>query len=328
VIYLDNISAQFVDFAAAAAATDAMGNGFVHVHALEPEILDLTKKRGVMLQRIKTRKATGHPTRYLEVSAAQDTAAFKDPRNLATTYGGPTRIEKAAFVKAITNGINFGHFDMEVNNQQGIFTSLDSEDLDDMVGNVLRLQDAKLWTGSDTALANPTTNEYVGLLTQITQTATIASGTTITQAIRAEVARLDADTGHKVRPSIIVMNPLTQNIMEEEEIAADNTRKFYEVEVVAGIKVLGIMTCMGILPIIADPFLPVNTVETNKVHKIAILTEDLLTRYYVGSDIPRVFQMGTDESLVKKYMALQYDCIVAKGASYAHTILTKNVAVA
>jgi hypothetical protein len=317
--------ARFLDFAAAVA--DAKGNGFIHVPVFESEITNLTKKRGIMLQRIKTRRATGHPTRYFEQTARQATAAFADPHNLSATYGGPTRVEKAAFIKAVTSGIKFGHFDLEVADQQGDGLYLKYDDLNDMVLDVLTAQDSKLWTGSDTDLAAPTTNEYVGLFTQIKQTGKIADGVKISTAVRSEVARLAANTKYDVRPSVVVMNPLTKDMMEQEEEKDNNTRKIYEVEAVPGIKVEGIMTCMGVLPIVTDPFMALNTTEGKVEHRIAILTEDLITRFYVGSENVRVFEFGhQDESLATKYMALQYDTIVAKGENYAHTILTKEVA--
>lgn len=298
------------------------GNGFVHLPIWEDVILDMVGKRGTMLSRIHTKKATGNPTRYIEKQKADKTATFQDPHNLTKkTMFAPKRVDKSAFVKAITNEIEFSHFDREVGEQQNIFTGLTESDIRDMVEDLLTLQDSKLWTGSDTNLATSSTNEYVGLLTQIKQTATIAKGVLIMDAIRTEVARLASQTDYDVKPSVIVVNPLTLDLIEQEEQARPNAVKQYEVQLTAGIKVKGVMTAMGILPIITDPYLPLEGTK----HKIAILSENLITRYYVGSDKPRIFGFGIqDESLNQKYMALQYDCIVAKGAEYAHTILVKD----
>lgn len=300
------------------------GNGFVHLPIWEDVILDMVGKRGTMLSRIQTKKATGNPTRYVEKQKATQTATFQDPHALAKeTMFAPKRIDKSAFVKAITNEIEFSHFDREVGEQQNIFTGLTESDIRDMVFDLLTLQDSKLWTGSDTSLSESTTNEYVGLLTQLTHTGTIEKATPILDAVRTEVARLASQTDYDVRPSVIVVNPLTLDLIEQEEQARPNAVKQYEVELTGGIKVKGVMTAMGILPIITDPYLPLEGTK----HKVAILSENLLVRYYVGSDKPRIFGFGIqDESLNQKYMALQYDCIVAKGADYAHTILTKDMA--
>ncbi len=300
------------------------GNGFVQLPIWEDVILDMVGKRGTMLSRIQTKKATGNPTRYVEKQKATQTATFQDPHALAKqTMFAPKRVDKSAFVKAITNEIEFSHFDREVGEQQNIFTGLTESDIRDMVFDLLTLQDSKLWTGSDTSLSESTTNEYVGLLTQLTHTGTIEKATPILDAVRTEVARLASQTDYDVRPSVIVVNPLTLDLIEQEEQARPNTVKQYEVELTGGIKVKGVMTAMGILPIITDPYLPLEGTK----HKVAILSENLLVRYYVGSDKPRIFGFGIqDESLNQKYMALQYDCIVAKGADYAHTILTKDTA--
>lgn len=307
------------------------GNGFIQVPVFEKEILDVVGKRGYLLQRIKTRPATGNPTRYFEKQPSTQTAAFQDPHNLAANKYNVKRVDKSAFIKAMTNEIEFSHFDREVGNQQGMYVGLTEADIQDMVGDMLALADEKVWTGNDTSLSNSTTNEYVGLLTQITQTGEVAAGVKICDAIKTEVAKLAARKDYDVKPSIIVVNPLTYDMIEQEELARGTNVKTYDTEIVAGVKVRGVMTAMGILPIVPDPFLPVDTTtESGKaLHRIAILSENLLVRFYVGSDKPRIFGFGIqDESLNEKYMAVQYDVVVAKGAEYAHTILTKKVDVA
>lgn len=323
--------AQFMNFADTLTKT---GNGFIQVPIFEKEILDLVGKRGLLMQRITARKATGNPTRYFEKQPSEKKAAFQDPHALAANKFSANRVDKSAFVKAITNEIEFSHFDREVGNQQGIWTGLTTEDIQDMVKDLLTLQDEKIWTGNDTSLSASTTNEYVGLLTQLTQTGEIAEGVKICDAIRTEVARLSARTDYDVKPSVIVVNPLTYDLIEQEEQSRPTNHKHYTVEMTAGVKVLGVMTAQGVLPILPDPYLPIKvnmkadgtTPDGTKTHRIAILSENLITRYYVGSPVPRIFGFGIgDETLNEKYMALQYDCIVAKGAEYAHTILTKTV---
>lgn len=315
--------AQFINFSEAISKT---GNGFIQVPIFEKEILDLVGKRGLLMQRITARRATGQPTRYFEKQPADKTASFQDPHNLSAKKYSVKRVERSAFVKAITNEIEFSHFDREVGQQQGIWTGLTAEDIQDMVGDLLTLQDSKVWTGNDTDLTANTTNEYVGLLNQIKQKGTISADKKICDAIATEVARLSARTDYDVRPSIIVVNPLTYDLINKEEEDRPTNHKHYSVELTAGTKVIGVMTAMGVLPILPDPYLPLGESEGKKVHRVVLLSENLITRYYVGSDKPRIFGFGIgDESLNEKYMALQYDCIVAKGAEYAHTILEKTV---
>lgn len=321
------MSSKFVQFASVEGL--GTGNGFIYVPVFEKEILDLVGKRGYLLRRMRTKPATGNPTQYFEKRAVASTAAFQDPHNLKASKYTVQRVNKAAFLKAITNEIEFSHFDREVGNQQGLYNGLTTEDIQSMVSDLLMLQDAKVWTGNDTSLSESTTNEYVGLLTQITNTVEIPADTLITDFIRTKVAELAAKTDYDVRPSLIVVNPLTYDLIEQEEQKRANTVKGYEVEITAGIKVRGVMTCMGVLPIAPDPYLPIQDESPNKVHNIVILSENLLTRYYVTSPNPRIFAFGIqDESLNEKYMALQYDCVVAKGADYAHLIIKKKVATA
>lgn len=321
------MSAQFLHFETVAKT----GNGFIQVPVFDPIILDLVGKRGYLMQRIPVKPATGNPTRYFEEKKATRSAAFQNPQALAASKFNVVRVEKSAFVKAITNEIEFSHFDREVGAQQGLYNGLTEADIRSMVEDLLMLQDEKVWTGNDTSLSESTTNEYVGLLTQIKQKGEIADGTMILDAVRTEVARMAANKDYRVKPSAIVVNPLTYDMIEKEEQSRQNNIKNYEVEVVAGIKVPAVMTAMGALPIIPDPYLPVEDGTSGdtgkKLHHVAILSENLLERRYVTSPNPRIFAFGfEDESLNEKYMALQYDCIIAKGEEYAHTILTKKVA--
>lgn len=322
---------QFMDFAGVGAA----GNGYIHVPIFEKEIFSLLGKRGVLFQRIKAKKATGHPTRYWEQLAGTSTAAFQDPHALKASKYKTNRVEKSAFIKALTNEIEFGHFDVEVGNQQGIWNGLTLDDIDEMVLDLLQVQDEKVWTGSDTSLTESTTLEYMGLLSQITNTATIADTEKICDAIRTQIATMVADKKYNIRPSAVYVNPLTYDMIEKEEQARDNQHKNYTLEVVAGVKVPAIMTAAGMIPIIPDPYLPIEEVKgtDNKItgykHKIVLLDEKCIERHYVGSANPRIFGFGLqDESLAKKFMALQYDTVIAKGADYAHCIMTKTVAAA
>lgn len=302
--------------------------GAIHMPEFEPEILDMTRKRSIAMLRTKTRLATGHPTRYWEKTALSNTANFVDPRNLTHLLNStPTRVERAANIKGMMNGIQFGLFDRKVTKQQGKFENLMSEDMQDMVMDLIRLQDRKFWTGAAANLMAASA-EYCGVLTQIQRTATIPVGSTvrISQAIKTEVAKLAALVEYDVKPSIIFMNPMTLDILENEELNAEDKVKFYDVEVVSGIKVIGIMTAAGILPIVCDPYIPVEDATTKYNHKIVVATEDLIERQYVDTEIPEIHVLGTEISLAQKIVAVQFDTIIVKGADYGHVVITKEVA--
>lgn len=250
---------------------------------------------------------------------------MEDPRNIAATAGGPTRVERSANIKAVVNAINFGMFDREVTQDQGLFTSLQGEDLQGMITDMLTLQDDKVWNGAAASLV-AADEDYCGLLTQITRTATVANSVTIAATIRTEVAKLAAFKDYDVKPSAIYMNPMTIDIMEQEEIALGDKEKQYEVEVLPGIRVKGVMTVMGVLPVIADPFLAViDDGSGHDLHKIAVVSENLLERRYIGSPVPRVFQLGRQGDLVERYVGVQFDTFIAKAAAKGHVVITKSV---
>ena len=73
--------ARMMDLSAAA---DFLGPGAIEVPIFEREILDVVRRSSHALQRVKTKKATGHPHRYFEQTAIA-TGAAVDPRNLSAT---------------------------------------------------------------------------------------------------------------------------------------------------------------------------------------------------------------------------------------------------
>jgi len=310
-------------------AADYVGVGSIYVPVFEQEILDLTRQRGIAFSRVRSRKATGHPTRYFEKLVHTNQAGFIDPKAIASAMNsGQNRVENSAKIRAIVNGITFGKFDVEVSQDQNLFNDLQAEDLQEMVLDILRLQDGAFWQGAAANLMDAGSSAYCGLLNQITLTGSIATGTRITQGIKTQVASMMAVKGYDVKPTAVYCNPLTLDAIEAEENTATDKTKFYDVEIVAGTKVMGIMTAAGILPIITDPYLDLNgTVGSPGKfdHKLAILSEGLLERHYVGADVPRLYQMGTVADLAQKFVAIQFDTVIAKGvAAGAHAILTAS----
>src|SRR5882724_6770263 len=148
------------------AAADFMGPGAIEINRYQAEILDLVRRRFVLGQRINQTPATGQPSRYFE-QLTIPAAGFTDPRVIAPTASQPTRIEQVATLKALVSQINYSIFDVEVNQQQGQFAYLEAKDLTDSVDSVLKQHDLALWTGSDTNLVVPTTNQYFGISGQI-----------------------------------------------------------------------------------------------------------------------------------------------------------------
>ena len=304
---------RFMSFANATA--DYIGTGALYVPVFESQIMDKTRKRGTLLQRVKAKAATGHPTRYFEKLAHDTKEKFIDPRAIDHALDTQIqRVERSALIRAEVDGITFGKFDREVTQQQGLFGDLQAQDLSEVVSDMLDAQDRAVWTGGAKDLMDSTSHEYCSILTQIKKTGTIAKDARLTEAIRNGVAMLMYNKKYKVTPTAIYMNPLDKAKLESQEINAKDKVKTYDVEVLPGINVTGIMTVAGVLPIVTDIYCPVG--------KIAIVDENLLERQYVASAVPRMYQLGTEKDLAQRYIAVLFDTFIVRGGNYGHLMLT------
>lgn len=312
------------------AAADFLGNGALEINRYETEIFDIVARSSVFLNRVDARPATGHPHRYFEETAI-GTAAFTDPRNIAPAATGPTRVENAAFIKAVTVQTNLSLFDVDVTKQQGQYAYLESKDIQDAVNAIVRLEAAAVWNGNDTSLSSPTTTQYMGLLNQITQTSTIAPGFSIVDGLKSEVAAMVARTDYDIEPTAIYVNPVLGDYIDRE--AKAQHLDMAEV-VVAGVKVKGLNTQAGVLPLISDKWLPSASGAAfgfsappagNKNYFAVIVTEKAIEMPYIdggaGNPKPRIFQLGLLAGLQGQYVAIHFNAVIAKGPSYAHAIV-------
>lgn len=327
--------AKLIDLSAAA---DFLGPGAVEVPIFENEILDVVRRNSVVLGRVKSVPATGHPHRYFEQTAIASAAAV-DPRNLSASATTPTRVERPAFLKAVTAQTNFGLFDKEVTQQQGQFARVIAQDIDDITNAVELKRAAMLWTGSDTSMTTPTTLEWMGALAQIgggggsINIATVGTGASIIDAIKSVVAAMVSQVGLNVKPTALVMNGVLADLIDQEAKAAKIELKE---AVVAGVVVTAIATQAGNLPIITEPFMPTDTVGkygftdpvTGKHYYIAILTEpEVEVPVISGAEFnpnPRLFQLGLTSSLAGQYVAVKFDTLIVKGAGYLHGLIAVN----
>lgn len=314
-----------------AAAADQLSTGAIEVPVFESEILDVVRRTSIALNRLPSGRATGHPHRYFEQTAIA-TGAFNDPRNIAATATGPTRVERAAMIKAITAQSNLGLFDRDVTAQQGQFASVIAKDVDDIVSAVEVTRAQALWNGNDTSLSTPTTQQYMGLLSQIAQTSQVAAGSSIIDGLKTAVANMLANQTYVVRPSAIYVNPLLADLIDQE--AKTYHRELQTVEVVAGVTTIAISTQAGVLPIISDPFIPTDTAAkygftapaaNQKNYYAVILSERQIEIPYVSgaedNPNPRLFQLGLTGNLSGQYVAVKFDTVIAKGASYNHSVV-------
>lgn len=317
------------------AAADFMGPGTIEVPKFETEILDMVRRRGVLGQRIRNVPATGQPSRYFEQRTIAS-GGFTEPRLITQTAEAPQRSDRAITLKAISGQINFGLFDVEVTRQQGMFSNLVAKDVEDLISGMLRTSDEALWNGSDTDVAAPTTNQYVGGLTQINRTFSVASSVSIVDSVKSEVAALVSNRKFDARPTAIYAHPQTIDLIEQEERL--NHRQMSQVDVtnrdnavIAGLKVNAISTAAGLLPLIPDWSLPapVSSISEGAPrmdYKLAIVTEDLVEYHYLTTPEPRVFVLGLLGNLATQYVAVMFGAPVFKGK--ADPAVTPEVAAA
>lgn len=314
------------------AAADFLGNGAIEINRYENEILDLVRRDSIALQRFDKRPATGHPHRYFEQTAIA-VGGFTDPRNIAPTPASPTRVERSAMIKAITNQTNLSLFDVDVTRMQGQFASVEAKDIEDIVNGILITEAPAVWAGTDTSLTSPTTTQYVGALTQITLQSTIAPGASIIDGLKAEVAAMVANQSFKVRPTAIYLSPILGDYIDRE--AKAQKIDIGTVEVNGGVQVKAIQTQAGLLPLIGDPWMPTATGAAygfgappagNKNYFAVIMTDSMVEMPYVhggdGNPNPRIFQLGLLAGLQGQYVGVHFNALICKGASYAHAVVS------
>ncbi len=316
------------------AAADFLGNGAIEVNLYEREILDVIRRTSVALQRMPQLPATGHPHRYFEQTAIGSAAAM-DPRSISPTPTGPTRVERSAPIKAVVNQTNIGLFDREITEQQGLFAGVVAKDIEDVISSIEVKRAQMLWAGTDTSLTSPTTLEWMGALTQITQQATIAPGVSIIDGIKTQVATMVANTTFVVRPTAIYMNPILADYIDQEAKAMAITLK--TMQVTAGVTVNAISTQAGDLPIIGEAFMPTDTGAKygfsappagNKNYYAVILMESMIEIPVVSgaqfTPRPRLYQLGLVSNLSGQYVGIKFDALICKGPSYAHSTVCVN----
>jgi len=313
------------------AAADYTGNGAIETNRYESEIADIVRRDSVFLSRVDRVPATGQPHRYFDQSGIVN-GSFTSTQSITPTPGGSTRTERPAFIKAITAQSNFGLFDVDVTRMQGQFAYVEAKDIEDITSGITLTSASAAWNGSDTSLSSPTTTQYVGLLTQISNQYTIGIGASIIDGLKTKVASMVSNPAQKVRPTAIYINPLALDMLEQEAKASHIELKTKEITV--GVTVKYLATQAGDLPLIPDPFIAQDTTGSygfaapgsgNANYFAAIVTENMIEMPVVhggdGNLNPRIFQLGLLSGLQGQYVGVLFDCVIAKLASYAHAVV-------
>lgn len=325
---MSGIGQGFVQLSAAA---DYLGTGAIEIPLFEREILDMVRRSSVALRRFRQIPATGHPHRYFEQTDIAR-GAFTDPRSISPSAANPTRVERPAFIKAIVNQSNLGLFDREVTEQQGMFASVVAKDIDDIISGIEVVRAAAIWNGNDTSMTTPTTTQYMGGLSQITQTAVIAPGASIIDGIKSMIAVMVSNQTFMSRPNVIFVNPILGDYIDRE--AKASSLKLDTMNVVEGVSVAAINTQAGVLPLVPDAWMPNSAGAAfgfsappagNKNYYAAIIDESLVEMPVISGRTfnpnPRIFQLGLGPALGGQYVAVKFDTIIFKGPSYAHAIV-------
>lgn len=204
-----------------------------------------------------------------------------------------------------------------------------------MVNGMLRLRDKGLWVGTDTVagqqVGSGASTQFVGALTQLQNPITITSGSSIVDGIRTEVAKLVNNPLFSVRPSAVYINPIGLDALEQEAKNSTTVMRYLQTDITdgkVGISVTGIVTQAGTLPLIPEPFLPMDATISGIAaapagqhnYPFAIVSEDMIEFHWIGSREPRVFQLGTLATLAESYVGVMFGAPVVKGASYAHSV--------
>lgn len=311
------------------AAADYMAPGAIEINRYQPEILDLVRRRFYLGQRINQTPATGHPSRYFE-QVSIPSAGWTDPRVLSATASQSTRVEKVLALKALIAQINFSMFDVEINQQQGQFAYLEAKDLADAVDGVLRQHDLALWTGNDTDLIVPQTQQYFGISGQITGAAEspnpgipnfshnveLGASDSLINGVKTMVAQMVSRTDYEVKPSGFYGNPVGLDLFDQE--AAKLQLYYNETEVVPGVIVKAIPTQAGLIPLIPDAGLPVLASGSKTQYEFFVLSEEFIEYHWLTSPVPRVFQLGLLGNLAAQFVVVKFGAVVAKAPAYAH----------
>ena len=307
------------------AAADYMGPGAIEINRYATEIVDMVRRRFVLGQRIGQTLATGQPHRYFE-QLAIPTANATDPRVLVAQASQPTRVERVVSLKAIVAQINYGLFDVEINQQQGQFAYLEAKDLTDTVDGVLKLHDQNLWNGNDTDLFLTTSSQYYGISGQVLAGAQASNGNgigvvaatgSLVDGVKSYVATMADRQDYEVRPTGLYLNSTFSNKFDQEVYDAGRQLFYNQQEVLPGVIVNAIPTQVGLLPLINDPAITqVSAGNGLNQYSAFVLSEvDMIKYAYLTDPLPRVFQLGLLGSLSSQYVVVKFGAPYVEGAA-------------
>lgn len=311
---------------------------------------DYLKRDFAISVKVNSVKALGYPHNWNEQKAIPHNTTAIDPRTGFTTYGPgaipsykPPTLNtnydrdnwKKAFVRCYATGIRYEFFDKKMAADYGSFEDLIAKDTNDMMVDFTKTQVNDFWNGtSDMEQLDASNLTYSGVISQITDVTPIASGNNIADSIITKMTNMMARLDYTNYPDVIAMNPATYDIIVKQEQARQNYIREYTTEIIPGVSVPAIMTPMGQIPILLEPFIKPETADGKMTHKIVALNTSMIDRIWMFDDGPKVYEVASadvpnanDRLLTDKFVLDFANYIVHGAHTGAHFIMTYEVTV-
>ena len=318
------------------------------VQDYDKDLKDYLKREfpiGVMCNSVRS---TGYPHVWNEQKDIPHNTTAVDPqKGLGTDDGANARYKlktinanykrdnwQNALPRCHITGIEYTFFDTQMQKHYGSFNQdLIAKDTQDMFVDYQRTIADEFWNGDSPSLTDTTKWTYMGILSQITDTAKITIGT-IAENIQSKIAKAQAQTVWLGKPNVICMNPITFDLLCKEE--AKNERNLYQIiintDIIPGINVPAIRTQIGTIPIHLTPFIKVAESGSTQTHKIVALNTSMIDRVWLFWDSPQMFvtldpnNPIANPALMEDKNLMNFDTYILHGAhTPSHFILTKEV---
>jgi hypothetical protein len=339
-------------FAAAPGVNVNEGHALI-VDQYEQVLYDYLKREFPLGVKVNSVEASGPIHIWNEQKAIPSNTTAIDPKlGFGTTtpdYAKPsadlnTDYQRDNWLNAVprtyATRIEYDYFTLRAEQRYGTFEDLTAKDYNDMFVDFNKVTTNDFWNGRSTGLNDTASTykfEYTGILNQITDTAAIASGTTIADAVNTKIANLQARLDYSGMPNVLAMNSATYDILckQEQKNANGIYLRNVTTEIIPGVEVPAIHTYNGTLPVILTPFIKPVTGTGKVTHKIVALNTSMIDRVWWFDNGPRVFEIANpnqpfaNSRLLTNKMVLDFSTYILRGPQTgAHFVLTHDVATA
>lgn len=316
-------------------------------HAFDPDLKDYQRRVFPLLDMIPSQETLGYPYVWNEQDNIPSNTEAVDPqkgvgegigkdanykkKTLNTDYKRSNW--KQALPRMYMTGIQYSWFDTQMQKRYGSYMQdLLAKDLNDMKVDYNRTIANDFWNGDSPSLDDTSNFKYMGILNQITdKDDTVPAGTRIAQVIQTKIAKAQAQIKYLGAPNVICMNPITFDILcqEEEKNANGLYHRSITTEIIPGIEVPAINTQVGLIPIHLTPFIKVEGTK----HKIVALNTNMIKRIWLFSPTPMLFVTQdannpiNNPALMTDKNLMNIDTYILFGTQTpSHFIITKDTA--